>query len=192
MRELIMARSKLAILILIIFAFATASLGQISAISPVEPSQSGAKLVIGTRHDSIIYTRFAEVFVQSSYAADVGINSVDDIEWYNPSTYDAFKRVMTLDQIGADLGWGGGPTLFNTLALDGALDPITDPATLAAINEAVPDQIAGADMKQFDSDGKLIWASNAISSFGFTVNHDVLEARGLEVPRTWDLRSEII
>ncbi len=144
------------------------------------------KLVIGTRHDSVIYTKFAAEFVKSTYAADVGISSVDEISFYTPTTYDAFKRVMTVEQIGGDIGWGGGPSLFNTLAADGALSPITDQSTLDVIAEAVPDAIAGADMKQYTSSDELIWASNAISSFGFTVNNKVLKERGLEKPLTWE------
>lgn len=153
--------------------------------SSIKPDQS-VKLVIGTRHDSSIYTKFKEEFVKSDYAAEVGITHVDQIQVYNPSTYDSFKRVMTLTEIGADIGWGGGPTLFNTLAADGALSPITDPDLLASINAAVPDTLAGTTMKEYNDQNELIWASNAISSFGFTVNNKVLQERGLEKPTSWE------
>ncbi|MHA1200779.1 MAG: ABC transporter substrate-binding protein, partial [Candidatus Heimdallarchaeaceae archaeon] len=55
----------------------------------------------------------------------------------------------------------------------------------AILNESVPTTLAGADMKKFDN-GDLVWVANAISSFGFTVNHDFLDLYGLPVPATWE------
>ncbi len=156
----------------------------------VEPN-ADIKLVIATRHDSIIYNKFIDEFVKSSYGAAAGITSASQVKIQAPTTYDGFYKVMTNPFFEADIGWGGGPTLFNTLQKDGALGKINDTATLAAINEAVNDTIAGAAMKSYGDDGELYWAANAISSFGFTVNHKELEKRGLPVPRTWeDLASE--
>ena len=151
------------------------------------PSVKATTLVIATRHDSVIYSTFAEEFAKSSYGQAVGITSSSQISFLTPTTFDAFYRSMTNPDFGVSIGWGGGPTLFNSLIEEGAISPITDADTLAVINEAVPDQIAGADMKKFnDTTGELLWAANAISSFGFTVNNKVLAERNLTKPKTWE------
>ena len=72
------------------------------------------------------------------------------------------------------------------MAAEGSILPITDESLLSVINSAVDDTIAGAEMKSYNDNGDMIWVANAISSFGFTVNHIELEARGLPVPKTWE------
>ncbi len=175
-----------------LFAVTLLATGNVSVVAetipvhPITPHQSNV-LTIATRHDSIIYTAFAEEFVKSSYGQSVGITDVSQVRFLTPTTFEAFFKAMTDPTFAVSLGWGGGPTLFNNLITEGAVSPITDSATLAAIDAAINDTIAGAEMKKFDpSTGELLWAANAISSFGFTVNHDVLEARNLTVPRTWE------
>jgi len=155
------------------------------AVSP----DAEIKLVIATRHDSIIYNKFAAEFVKSSYGQAAGITDPASIKFYAPTTYEGFYKTLTNSFFQADIGWGGGPTLFNGLVQDGAVSPITNATTLAVINDAVNDTLAGAQMKSYVN-GSLMWAANAISSFGFTVNHKELEKRGLPMPKTWtDLAS---
>ncbi|RMG26944.1 MAG: ABC transporter substrate-binding protein [Methanobacteriota archaeon] len=174
-----------------LFALMLLSTSNISVVADtipvkvVTPQQSNV-LTIATRHDSIIYTAFAEEFAKSSYGQSVGITDPSQVHFLTPTTFEAFYKAMTDPTFAVSLGWGGGPTLFNNLIAEGAVSPITDPTTVAAINDAVPDTLAGAEMKKFDDNGDMLWAANAISSFGFTVNHDVLEARNLTVPKTWE------
>ena len=144
------------------------------------------KLGIASRHDSAIIDLFLSQFVKSDYAADVGITSVDEISVYTPTTFESFSRAMTSSVFEVDIGWGGGPTLFNNLAAEGSILPITNTSVLSTINAALPDVIAGAEMKSYDDNDDMIWAANAISSFGFTVNHNELESRGLPMPTTWE------
>ncbi len=66
------------------------------------------------------------------------------------------------------------------------LKPIDNNTLIDYINANVPDTIAGAGMKLNNTSGDLIWVANAISSFGFTVNHKFLDDHGLPVPHTWE------
>lgn len=169
---------------LLLFMLSQMAAGMSSESTPIAINTTGT-LKIATRHDAVIYNRFAEEFVKSQYGIDAGITNVNQISFYAPTTYDAFARALDNDAIRADVAWGGGPTLFNALASDGYIAPITDSDLLTMFNTSIPDELAGAAMKKYSSD-KLIWVANAISSFGFTVNHDVLAARGLPTPKTWD------
>jgi len=59
------------------------------------------------------------------------------------------------------------------------------------LNE-IPDDIAGVPVKRFGEDNKILWVGAAISSFGFTVNHDILNQYGIEKPVKWvDLASPV-
>ena len=151
------------------------------------------KLVIVSRHETVILNKFIDAFIKTDLASSVGITSADEIRIYQPSSYDSFYRAMTLDQIGADIGWGGGPTLFTSLALDPAgpaIGPITDQELIDLFNSVVNDSIAGASMKYYNDNNELLWVANAISSFGFTINKKVIADLGLPTPKSWaDLAS---
>lgn len=175
--------------ILMAMLLSTGGISVVAESIPVENTKLSQSTVlkIATRHDSIIYTAFAEEFAKSSFGQSVGITSSSQVQFLTPTTFDSFFKAMTDPTFEVSLGWGGGPTLFNSLIEEGAISPITDATTVQAINDAVADTLAGADMKRFnETTGEILWAANAISSFGFTVNHDVLEARNLTVPRTWE------
>ncbi len=175
--------SAIIIISLMIYSLGYSVSAEISS-NQISPDAT-IKLVIATRHDSTIYNKFAEAFAATQLAHDVGITSKDEIKFYAPTTYDGFYKTMTNEFFEADLGWGGGPTLFNNLVEDGAISPIND-TVLSYIDNAVPDEIAGAKMKSYNDAGEMMWVANAISSFGFTVNHKELEKRGLPVPHTWE------
>ena len=150
------------------------------------PVTNATKLVIVTRHDSAITNLFIDKFVKSEYAAKVGITEPDEINILPITTYDGFSKAMSNPFFDVSLGWGGGPTLFNNLAAEGSIKPITNTTMLGVINDILPDLIAGAEMKSYNDGDEMMWASSAISSFGFTVNHNELEERGLPVPSTWE------
>jgi hypothetical protein len=150
------------------------------------PRTNAIKLGIATRHATEIIDLFRTQFVKTDLAARVGITSVDEIAIYTPTTFESFSRAMTNPAFEVSIGWGGGPTLFNNLAAAGYILPITNTTMLGIINDALPDLIAGAEMKSYDDNDDMLWAANAISSFGFTVNHNELESRGLPMPTTWE------
>ena len=145
-----------------------------------------SSLKIATRHDATLYVKFEEAFLASDYAIDAGITV---LEFVAPTTYSAFHKYMSDTSYGVSVGWGGGPTIFTNLALAGVLMEIneenTDAELMALIDEAVPETIAGADMKFYDG-GDLFWIANAISSFGYTINLDYLTENGLPIPLTWE------
>ncbi|MHA1303951.1 MAG: ABC transporter substrate-binding protein, partial [Candidatus Heimdallarchaeaceae archaeon] len=109
-----------------------------------------------------------------------------DMDFKSVSTDDGWRKLLKDASKGVDIAWGGGPALFSTMVNYDALKPISDPDFLAYINDTVPDRIAGAGMKWYDDENNLLFVASAISSFGFTVNHQFLSDKGLPVPHTWE------
>ncbi|MEM3715212.1 MAG: extracellular solute-binding protein, partial [Nitrososphaeria archaeon] len=63
--------------------------------------------------------------------------------------------------------------------------------TLNVISQ-IPNTIGGVPMKRFNDKGQIMWVAAAISSFGFTVNNDKLQAYKLPKPSKWsDLASDV-
>lgn len=153
---------------------------------PATPSAQPIVLNIITRHPGEIQVAARE-FLNSEIAkryniVDIRFYYQDPVVWVS-----AIKRRGDFD-----VAWGGGPTLFDTLYLEGLLAPLEGSIIEEALRQ-VPDVFAGASMKRVGSDGKVYWVASAVSSFGFTVNHDVLRRHGLPVPRSWaDLSSPIL
>ncbi len=144
-------------------------------------------LTIISRHDIAILHEFRDAFLNSAQGAAAGYGSgdTDSIEFLSLSAVTGWKKALESDDIGVDIGWGGGPVLFNQLADLGLWADMTDPDILAIIDDAVPSEIAGSSMRR-TIDGSVVWVANAISSFGFTVNLDKIEEFGLETPTTWE------
>ncbi len=140
-------------------------------------------LIILTRHPGDILQKTKELFLSSDVAKQYNIVDIQFISvppglW--PQTAKAKK---------ADLGWGGGPTLFDTMFLEGLLAPLTEDVVLDAVSQ-IPETLAGVPLKRYGDDGKIYWVSAAVSSFGFTVNKDLAAQYGLPIPQSWrDLAS---
>ncbi|MDF1538690.1 MAG: ABC transporter substrate-binding protein [Candidatus Thorarchaeota archaeon] len=146
-----------------------------STTTTTEPE--GLTLTILTRHDVAIHNVFEPAFLASDEAEATGIT---DILWKTPA--EAFwDDLLELGQ--ADVCWGGGPTLFDQIMRDDYLSTWDTPGLLAAA-ATVNDTLAGADMKRYDGDD-LKWVAAAISTFGFTVNHQFLDDYSLPTPSTW-------
>ena len=143
----------------------------------------GVTLTVVTRHDVTITNEFKSKFLASSYAQAAGVT---DVTFLQATTDEGWKKYLQDPSKGVDLAWGGGPALFNTMEKWGLLLHIDDTELLDYINNLVPDTLAGASMKLRDENDSLVWVANAISSFGFTVNHDFLDQHGLPVPHTWE------
>lgn len=181
---------RIAILVLVLATLTVGSTVFLSTAgqeSPVtsDPKLDGVTLTIVTRHDVTITDEFKSRFLASdeAIAADV-----TDIDFRYATTDDGWKKYLEDPTKSVDIAWGGGPALFNTMDNWGLLyhiDPVADAELFEAINGSVPNTLAGADMKKF-ADEDLVWAASAISSFGFTINHDFLDSYGLPIPTTWE------
>jgi len=143
--------------------------------------EEGLTLTIITRHDTSIQEVFENPFLDSTYAAEAGITKIRYMQPV-PGLWPT-----AIDNGGIDVAWGGGPTLFDQLADLGYLMPLSDEILGDALSE-IEDAIGGAPMKRYISEygDDPVWVAAAISSFGFTVNHKVLDFYGLVKPETWD------
>ncbi len=145
--------------------------------------KDGIVLTVITRHDVTITNAFKDAFLKTDAAKNLGIT---DIDFKSYTTDDAWLKNLKDPTKSVDVAWGGGPTLFATMANYNALKPIDDSDLLNYINDSVPQRIAGAQMKWWDDDNHLLFVAAAISSFGFTVNHKFLSDKGLPTPHTWE------
>lgn len=147
---------------------------------PAQPS--GITLTIISRHPAEILVKARRMFLASDVAKRYNITDLKTIV-LPPGLWEQYIRSGE-----ADVAWGGGPTLFDSLFTKGLLAPLTSEEALRAAAQ-IPDEIAGVPMKRV-KDGKIYWVAAAISSFGFTVNHRRLKDYNLAVPRSWkDLAS---
>ena len=181
---------RIAILVLLLVTFTAGSMIFMSNAgfeSPIigDPETDATTLTIVTRHDVTITDEFKSRFLATPEAVAAGIT---DIDFRYATTDDGWKTYLENEALSVDIAWGGGPSLFNTMDNWGLLyhiDPVTDAELFTALNDSVPMTLAGAGMKKFDADN-IVWVASAISSFGFTVNHDFLDQYGLPVPTTWE------
>ncbi len=142
------------------------------------PSAKPITLVVITRHDTTITYMAKEMFLKSQLAKEYHITNIKFI-----NVPEAMWPYYVKE--GADVGWGGGPTLFNQLYMKGLLAPITDKKVLGLLNTQIPTQLAGQPMV-LEKNGKVYWIASAVSSFGFTVNKQVLKKYNLPFPTKWE------
>jgi ABC-type Fe3+ transport system substrate-binding protein len=152
--------------------------GLITGGGTTTTTTGGITLTILTRHDVAIQNVYEPAFLNSNFAKSHGITA---LLWKGPSQ-EFWEQLLQTGQI--DVCWGGGPTLFNQLMTDNWLASLND-SVMQTIAARVNDTIAGANMKQLDSHGNLVWIAAAISSFGFTVNGKFLSDYNLTAPTTW-------
>ncbi|MHA1711020.1 MAG: ABC transporter substrate-binding protein [Candidatus Freyarchaeota archaeon] len=137
-----------------------------------------------TPHGSDIQLISEKLFLKSEYAKKYNIV---DIRWM---PVGAALWADTIRKSGdIDIGWGGGPVLFDVIHREGLLAPLTSEEAKKALVE-IPDEIMGAPLKRYE-DGKVMWVASAIASFGFTINKEYLEDEHLPMPTKWaDLANE--
>lgn len=138
---------------------------------------TGETLTVLTRHDVAIHSVYEPAFLASDLAQELGIT---DILWKTPSG-EFWDDLLDLGEV--DVCWGGGPTLFDQLMRDGYLMSLNNTYMLE-VADRVPDTIAATDMKRV-YEGDLVWIAAAISTFGFTVNHQFLDDYDLPTPASW-------
>ena len=154
--------------------------------TPPPAEGEGITLIVLTRHPGDITLKAREEFLSSEIAKRYNIKNVFFISLDPAAWAVTIKNRAGTDQA-IDVAWGGGPTLFDELYLEGLLAPLEG---MDGVLSQIPDTIAGAPMKRVGDDGKVYWVAAAVSSFGFTVNHDMLQLYGLPVPQSWrDLAS---
>jgi len=177
-----------------LFKFSTATLlllvlasSLITPLSYLLASPSGEERIILrviTRHPYDILDVAKEKFLKSDIAkkyhiVDIRWLPIDPSEWID--TIRAFAKKPGRE---VDVAWGGGPTLFDMLAMYNLLAPVTSEEVKEVLKE-LPKEIAGSPMIRKDKQGNIVWIAAAISSFGFTINREKLKEYGLPVPQTW-------
>jgi len=146
------------------------------------PQRQGVVLTIISRHPTDILYKARQMFLASDVAKRYNITDLRTV------VIPAGLWEQYIRRGEADVAWGGGPTLFDSLFVRGLLAPLSSGEALAAAAQ-IPDEIMGVPMKRV-KDGKVYWVAAAISSFGFTVNHRRLKDYNLSAPRSWmDLAS---
>jgi len=142
-------------------------------------------LVVLTRHDTTIQMKVRQAFLSSDIAKKYNIVDIK-FKYTTPGDWKKY-----IEEGAADVAWGGGPTVFDDLFLEGYLQPLDMPELLQYIDQHIPKKFAGFPTMR-TKDGKIYWVGAALSSFGFTVNHDKLLQLGLPQPKKWeDLASEV-
>lgn len=169
----------LLIIVLGLSVVASGCIGGGNEGSSAGSSGKGITLTIVTRHDATIQYKVKQLFLQSDIAKQYNIEDIKFIgvpESLWPSYIEK----------GADVGWGGGgPTLFDNMYRMGYLAPITDQKILDLIGNQIPEELAGMPMVRKNG-SQVYWIAAALSSFGFTVNKEVLNKQGLPFPNKWE------
>ncbi len=143
-------------------------------------------ITVLTRHPADIQSTARKMFLSSSIAKQFCIKDVRFVALPAGFWPEVIKRRHI------DVAWGGGPTLFDTLFLNGLLRPLQTKLALEAAAQ-IPDTIAGGMPLKRIKNGKIYWVAAAIASFGFTVNKDVAKKLGFDLSKlkTWkDLASD--
>jgi len=194
------SRGSISIKILAILAIAVVVIAIAAYFFVIKPQpgpgpgeeQPKEKIVLRviTRHGYDILDKAKKMFLQSELAkkyniVDIVWLPVDPGEWVDIIKASAKKPGKEID-----VAWGGGPTLFDFLAREGLLKPMDSPLIKEVLKE-IPEEINGAPLVRKDKEGKIIWVAAAISSFGFTINTQVLKKLNLLTPSRWiDLANE--
>ena len=147
---------------------------------PEGVEEEGTELSVITRHSVTIWLATKEAFLDTDMARE---HNITDIRFISPNPVlwiDTVKRVGDLD-----VGWGGGPSLFDDLDGEGLVAPMTDAGLLSTIGE-IDDDIRGEPLKRLDEQGRPVWVAAAISSFGFIINYNVLNEYNLTEPSLWE------
>lgn len=157
-------------------------------------TERGVVLRVITRHEQSILSLTKQMFLNSPVAQELGISDIQFLYVAPESWPDYITRAKSLGTP-IDVAWGGGPTLFNNIYAMGFIQEVNGtihPAHYAILYELskIPDRIAGAETYRVDENGNIVWIGASVSSFGFTINKDVLNRFGVPTPAKWaDLAS---
>lgn len=154
------------------------------------PHEEGVTLIIITRHESTILEKTTHQFLNSPIARELGIKNIQFVQ-AGPDQWDTYIKRGIERGRPIDVAWGGGPTLFNYIDSLRYLEPLNvtaHPEYQAILYEMtkIPETIAGVPTYLRGDDGLIHWIGAAISSFGITVNHKLLQQYNLPTPQKWD------
>ena len=139
----------------------------------------GKTIRVVTRHGADIMRVADELFLESDFAVE---NNITDISWL-PIADSLWTE--TISRSGdVDVAWGGGPDLFDIILDAGLLAPL-EGDNIEALLADIPEDIGGSETRRVVGDD-VYWAGAAISSFGFTINTDLLDIYDLPEPATWE------
>ncbi|MGB9785860.1 MAG: ABC transporter substrate-binding protein [Infirmifilum uzonense] len=157
---------------------------------PTQPTQpSGVTLYVITRHEQTIQDLTRRMFLNSNVAKKYNIVNIVFLP-VNAEQWPEYIKNAVSKGRGIDVAWGGGPTLFNLIDEQGLIEPVDEnkiPEFSLVKQELakIPKTIAGAPTYKVGNDGLIHWIGASISSFGFTVNKDLLSKYGLPMPKKW-------
>lgn len=138
----------------------------------------GKSLRVITRHGKDIMDVTEELFLLSDFAVE---NNIVNIDWLpvGPSLWvNTISRSADID-----VAWGGGPVLFDTIMASDQLAPLDSENVLEIIG-TIPEDIGGSITRR-EVDDVIYWSGAAVSSFGFTINTELIDYYGLPEPTTW-------
>ncbi|MFH1180476.1 MAG: extracellular solute-binding protein [Candidatus Bathyarchaeota archaeon] len=145
----------------------------------------GKTIRVITRHGADIMLVAENLFLKSDFAIE---NHITNIEWLPIADALWIETIKRSDDV--DVAWGGGPDLFDII-LDADLLAPLEGNGIDAILTGIPEDIGGSETRRMVGND-VYWAGAAISSFGFTVNTELLDYYGLPEPTTWqDLGSPV-
>jgi ABC-type Fe3+ transport system substrate-binding protein len=143
----------------------------------------GKTIRVITRHGADIMLVAEDLFLESDFAIE---NNIVNIEWLPIADALWIETITRSDDI--DVAWGGGPDLFDILLNAELLAPL-EGESIDSILAGIPEDIGGSETRRV-VEGDVFWAGAAISSFGFTINTELLDYYDLPEPTTWaDLAS---
>jgi ABC-type Fe3+ transport system substrate-binding protein len=145
----------------------------------------GKTIRVITRHGADIMLVAENLFLKSDFAIE---NNIVNIEWLPIADALWIETIKRSDDV--DVAWGGGPDLFD-LILDADLLAPLEGNGIDTILAGIPEDIGGSETRRMVGND-VYWAGAAISSFGFTVNTELLDYYSLPEPTTWqDLGSPV-
>ncbi len=138
----------------------------------------GKTIRVITRHAADIMQVAETLFMKSDFAIE---NHITNIEWLPIADSLWIETIRRSDDV--DVAWGGGPDLFDII-LDADLLAPLEGEGIDAILAGIPEDIGGSETRRMVGND-VYWAGAAISSFGFTVNTELLDYYSLPEPTTW-------
>jgi ABC-type Fe3+ transport system substrate-binding protein len=119
------------------------------------------------------------LFLESDFAVE---NNIENIEFLPIADSLWIETISRSGDI--DVAWGGGPDLFDIILDAGQLAPL-EGENIETLLAGIPEDIGGSETRRVVGDD-VYWAGAAISSFGFTINTELLEYYDLPEPATWE------
>ncbi len=179
-RQAVSRNVQIAAILIVLIVAASAAYFLLPGPSGDEEPAEGITLKVITRHDTTLTRKAKEEFLQSQEAQQ---HNVSNIEFLSPSP--AYWRSIIDGQGDIDVAWGGGPTLFDDLVVDGFLAAIEDSELLAEAEE-IMQEVGGAPTIRRGSEDEVLWIGSAIGGFGFIINMVILTEYGLPEPALWE------